>query len=76
MPSALSGRQCPAESPVKKTPPSVARRSLWGIQLPWYSFGSLPRSWVSSTVVSLTWKRGSKEPIPIRSSSRAGNDQP
>ena len=29
------GRQCPAESPTKKTPSSVASRSLWGIQLPW-----------------------------------------
>ena len=35
MPSAVSGRQCPAESPTKKTPSSTARRSWWGIQLPW-----------------------------------------
>ena len=35
MPSAVSGRQWPAESPTKKMPSSVAGRSLWGIQLPW-----------------------------------------
>ena len=36
IPSAVSGRQWPAESPAKKTPSSVAGRSLCGIQLPWY----------------------------------------
>ncbi len=55
IPSAVSGRQWPAESPTMKTPSSVAGRSACGIQLPWKPSGALPRSAASSTVGSLTW---------------------
>ena len=76
MPSAVSGRQWPAESPTKKMPSSVAARSWCGIQLPWKRTASSSRSSASCTVVSFTWKRGSNEPTPMRSSSPAGKLQP
>ena len=76
MPSAVSGRQWPAESPTKNTPSSVAGRSRCGIQLPWKRTASASTSAASVSVGSFTCRRGSNEPTPIRSSSRAGNDQP
>ncbi len=75
MPSAVAGMQWPALSPTKNTSSSVARRSLWGIQLPWKPSGGSPRSCASSTVGSRTCSRGSNEPTPTRTSSRAGKAQ-
>ncbi len=75
MPSAVAGMQWPALSPTKKTPSSVARRSLCGIQLPWNPSGGTPMSRASRTVGSRTCSRGSNEPTPMRTSSPAGNAQ-
>ena len=54
------------------------RRPRWrgaacgGSSCPGSGPGRCSRSSASSSVVSRTWKRGSKEPTPIRSSSRGG----
>ena len=66
MPSAVSGRQCPAESPTKKTPPLGRLAHLVRYPVALVANRRRRRSWARRTVVSLTWKRGSKEPTPIR----------
>ena len=76
MPSAVSGRQWPAESPTKKIPSSVGRAQLVRDPVALVADGLEPRSSASATVLSFTWKRGSNEPTPMRSSSRAGKLQP
>ena len=63
MPSAVSGRQCPAESPTKNTPSSVAAPQLVGDPV---ALEARPRPGraraASATVGSLTRSRGSNEP--------------
>ena len=76
---ALGGQRQAVARPSR---PRRRRRPRWrragggGSSCPGSGPGRARRSSASITVVSLTWKRGSKEPTPMRSSSPAGKLQP
>ena len=74
--SAVSGRQWPALSPAKNTPSSVAGPNAVRDPVALVAVRLGIDVLQQPQVGCLTGSCGSKEPTPMRNSSRAGNDQP